>query len=121
MGRLGWRSALFPGRLPFGPFAPQWKFRLAAQEEALKEAASGKLRRLLAYNKSFLCTDVRIVDTALFHEAVNWKNAPGWRRPARISDVGETRVTVEFQSQTRKVARQRVRKKGETQDVGEAE
>ena len=36
-----------------GRFAQQWQLRLKAQEATLKEIAKSKLRRLLAYEKSF--------------------------------------------------------------------
>ena len=41
-----------------GQFAPQWKLCMMAQEGALKKIADTRLRRLLAYYKSFTCTDV---------------------------------------------------------------
>ena len=41
-------------------FAQQWKLRMMAQEAALKEVANRKLLRLLASNKTFNCTDVKI-------------------------------------------------------------
>ena len=77
-----------------------------ALEAGLQEVASSKLRRLLAQG-----------DSVLFYEAANRNGAPGWRGPAKISDIDETRVTVEFQSRTFKVARNCVRKKVEPQDV----
>ena len=48
-----------------GRFAQQRKLRMMAQEAALKEVASSKLRRLLAYDRLFNCADVKIGDTAL--------------------------------------------------------
>ena len=43
----------------------QWKLRMMAQEAALREAATRKLRRLLAYNRSLNCTGEKSGDTAL--------------------------------------------------------
>ena len=36
-----------------GQFVHQWQLRIRAQEAALKEIANSKLRRPLAYNKTF--------------------------------------------------------------------
>ena len=47
-------------------FVQPWKLRMMAQEAALKEVANGKLRRLLASDKSFNCNDVKISSTVLF-------------------------------------------------------
>ena len=47
-------------------FAQRWKLRMMEQGAALKEIACRRLRRLLAYNKSFNCTDVKIGDTVRF-------------------------------------------------------
>ena len=58
------------------------------------------LRRLLAFNKSFACTDVQIGDAGLFYKSQNKKSAPPRRGPASILDIDETGVPVKFQSQT---------------------
>ena len=42
-----------------GQFVQQWQLRIRAQEAALKEIANSKLRRLLAYNKTFNCVDIK--------------------------------------------------------------
>ena len=47
-----------------------------AQEAALKEIAGCRLRRLLAYNKSFDCADVQIGDALLSYEATRQKSMP---------------------------------------------
>ena len=52
-----------------GQFAQQWKLRMMAQEAALKEVANSKLRRQMAHNKTFNCTDIKVGDTVLFYEA----------------------------------------------------
>ena len=49
-----------------GQFVHQWQLRMRAQEASLKEIANSKLRRLLAYNKTFDCVDIKVGDTALF-------------------------------------------------------
>ena len=54
-----------------GRFARQWELFMMAQEAALKEVASSKLRRFLAYNETFNCTDVAIGDIILCYEAPN--------------------------------------------------
>ena len=76
--------------------------------------ASGRLGSLLAYNKSFKCTDVRVGDTALLHKAVDRKITPRWRRQAKIGAVN-------FQSRAFKAARLCVRKKVEEKDAEEAD
>ena len=43
-----------------GQFGQQWRLRMRAQEAPLKEIAKSKLRRLLAYNKSFNCTFINV-------------------------------------------------------------
>ena len=47
-----------------GQFAQQWKLHVMAQEAALKMAAS-KLRSLVAYNRSFISTDVKVGPSAV--------------------------------------------------------
>ena len=73
---------------------------MMAQEAALKEVANSKLRCLLAYNKSFNCTDVAIGDSVLLHETVTRKSTPSWHGPAGILDPGDAGATVKFRSQT---------------------
>ena len=50
-----------------GQFVQQWQLRIRAQEAALKEIADSKLRRLLAYNKTFDCVDINAGDSVLFY------------------------------------------------------
>ena len=104
-----------------GQFAQQWKLRMMEQEAALGEVADGKPRRLLAYNKSFSCTGVKIGGASLSRKTVNKKSAPRKRGPALILDIGETGATVEFRPQTFKAARFCVREEVEARDVGDAE
>ena len=52
---------------------------MMAQEAALKEVANSKLRRLLAHNKTFNCTDIKVGDTVLFYKAPHRKSHPRWR------------------------------------------
>ena len=78
---------------------------MMAQEAAVKELASSRPQRLLAYNKSFTCTDMRIGDTALSYKAASEEGAPRWRGPALISAIDEAGEAVKFQSQTFEVAR----------------
>ena len=52
-------------RIRFSFKIQQWKLRMMALEAALGEAAYSRLRRLLANNKPFKCTDVQIGDAAL--------------------------------------------------------
>ena len=86
---------------------------MMAREAALKEIANSRLRRLLGFNKSITCADVKIGDTVLFYKARRKESAPRRRGPALISDIYDTGATVEFQLQTFKVARFCVREKGE--------
>ena len=104
-----------------GQFAHQWKLRMMAQEAALNEIASSKLRRSLAFNKSCACADVKIGDAILCNKAQRKKSTPRRRGPALILDIDETGVTAKVQSQTLKVARFCVRKKGEEKDAEDAE
>ena len=50
-----------------GQFVHQWQLRIRAQEAALKEIANSKLRRLLAYNKTFDSVDINVGDEVLFY------------------------------------------------------
>ena len=94
---------------------------MMAQEAALKEIADSRLRRLLAFNRSLTCTDAKIGCAALFYKARSKKSAPRRRGRALISDIDETGAAVAFQSQISKVARFRVRGRGEEKDVEEDE
>ena len=49
-----------------GQYARQWGLRMRSQGAALKVVANSKLRRLLAYSRSFNFTDIAIGDSALF-------------------------------------------------------
>ena len=88
-----------------GQFVQQWKLPMVAQAAALKEIASSLPRRLLAFNKSPTCTDVKIGDTVLLYKGRSKKSIPRWRGPALILDIDETGATAELQSRTFKVAR----------------
>ena len=88
-----------------GQFVQQWKLRMMAQEAALKEIANSKLRRLLAFNKTFNCTDVKVGDSVLFYKAPHRKSHPRWRGPAVVLDIDDTGALVKYQTQTFKVAR----------------
>ena len=57
-------------------FVQQWRLRMMAQEAALKEIANSGQRQLLAFNKSFTCTDVQSGDTLLFFKAWGKRKAP---------------------------------------------
>ena len=92
---------------------------MMAREAALKHVANSKLRKPLAYNKSFECTGVRIEDTAPCFPAVNRRRAPRWRGPAKISDTDDTGATVSSQSQTFMAAHCYVRKGTEERDAEE--
>ena len=100
-----------------GQFAQQWQLRIRAQEAALKEIANSKLRRLLAYNKTFDSVDVKVGDEVLFYKAPQKKSNPRWRGPATILDIDESGVVLKFQSQSFKVARYCVRRKVEEKDL----
>ena len=88
-----------------GQFVHQWQLRIRAQEAALKEIANSKLRRLLAYNKTFDSVDIKVGDEVLFYKASQKKSNPRWRGPAKILDIDESGVVLKFQSQSFKVAR----------------
>ena len=95
-----------------GQFAQQGKLRVMTEEAVLKDTAKSRLRRLLAFNKSSTCADVKLGDAALFHKAQSKEGALRRRGPVLISDIDETDVAMKFQAQISKVARFRVRKKG---------
>ena len=59
-----------------GQFVQQWQLRIRAQEAALKEIANIKLQRLLAYNKTFDCVDIKVGGSALFYKAPQKKGYP---------------------------------------------
>ena len=92
-----------------------------AQEAALTEIANSSLRRLSAFNKSSARTDVQIGDTVLPFKAQRGKGTSRRRGPALILDIDETGVKVKFRSQTFKVGRFPVRKKGDEKIWGGAE
>ena len=102
-----------------GQSVQPWKLRMRAEEAALKEVADIKLRRLLAYNKSFNCADINLGDSVLFYKAQNRKSLPRWRGPAKIPDIHETGATVTCRSQTSKVARYCARKQPKEKDVSD--
>ena len=87
------------------------------QEAALTDVACSSLRRLLAFNMSFNCTEAKIGDPVLFYEAQSKQSTPRWRGPALILEIGETGVTAKFQSQVFKVARFCARDRGEEKGV----
>ena len=60
-----------------GQFAQQWQLRIRA-----REIDNSKLRRLLAYNKTLDCVDIKVGDVALFYKAPKKKSNPRWRGPA---------------------------------------
>ena len=101
-----------------GQFAQQWKRRMMAQEAARQEVANSKLRRPLAYRKTFSCTDVKIGDSVLFYKTPNRKSQPNRRGPARVLDIDETGAPARYQSQTFKVAQYYVRRRVDEKEVG---
>ena len=87
----------------------------------MKEIANGRIRRLLAFKKSFTCTDKNTGDTVLFLMAQSKKSALRRRGPDLISDIDEPGATAKSQSQVSDVARSCVRKKEEEEDAEDAE
>ena len=102
-----------------GQFAQQWKLRMMAEEAALKEAANSKLKRHLAYNKTFNCADAENGDAILFNKAPNWKCRPKWGGPARVLEIDETGETAQYQSQTFEVAQNCARTRVDGKDMGD--
>ena len=78
---------------------------MAAQEAAPEGFANGRLRRLLAFNKSYACAGVKIGDAALCYKSQSKKSAPRRRGPDLISGTDDTAATAKCQSQISKVAR----------------
>ena len=64
---------LAQGAPPPGQFTQLWGLRMMAQQAASKGAVDAELRRLLARNKPFKCTDMRIGDAAPVYETVTGK------------------------------------------------
>ena len=91
-----------------------------AREAALREIAADRLRRSLAFNKSFTCTDAKIGGTVRPKKALRQRGAGRWRGPALVWDIDETGVPAKFQSQSFKVALFCARKGGGEKDVGGA-
>ena len=102
-----------------GQFVQQWELRATAREEALKGIADSILRRFLAFNKSFNCTEVKIGDAVLPYKAQRKMSTPRLRRPALILGIDEAGVMVKLQSQVFKVARHCARMRWEGKDVVE--
>ena len=102
-----------------GQFAQQREVRMIAQKAALEEVANSELRRLLARNMSFNCTDVP--DTPTFYKTANRLSTPRWRAPATIPDIDDAETTAKFQGQSPESARYSVRKGMEGGDVSEAD
>ena len=92
---------------------------MMAQEGALKGVANSKLRRLLAYKKTFNCSDVKIGDSVLCYGAFGRESLPMWSGPARILDTDETGATQRHQSQAFEVARYCVRKRAPVNEMGD--
>ena len=97
---------------------------MRTQDAAFKEAANSELRRLLAYSKSFNCTDITIGDFVPFYKAQGCKRSPRNRRA--IDETGkaaidETGGAATLQSQTFKVAQYCAREKLAEKDVIEEE
>ena len=92
---------------------------MKAQEATLTEIANSNLRRHVAHNKAFNCAEIDDGDMALFFNAQNRKSSPRRRGRAKVLEIGETGVTVSFQSQNFKVARYRVRKRIENSEFAE--
>ena len=59
-----------------GQLAQQWKLHMMEQEAALKQIATSRLRRLLARNESFTCTDGKIGGAVLSDKAQSKEGAP---------------------------------------------
>ena len=79
-----------------GQSVQQWKLRMRAQEAALEKIANRKVRRLLAYNRSFNCTDINAGDSVLFFTAHSQRSLPRGTEPAKNLDIGETGATQSF-------------------------
>ena len=73
---------------------------MMAQGAGPEGAANSKLRRLLARNKSFNCTDEAIGGFVLYFKTVSRRSRPHWRGLAEILDIDETGAAVKIESQT---------------------
>ena len=73
---------------------------MMAQEAVLEGVMNSKLIRLLAYNKTSSCADIRIGNSVFWYTAPIWKSQPNWRGPARVWDIDETGAIARYRSQT---------------------
>ena len=89
---FGWED-MAQDTLITGQFAQQWKLRMMEQGAALMGIADSGLRKSLAYDKTFNCTDVTLGDSVIFYKATNKESLPYWG------------ATAKFQPQTFRVAR----------------
>ena len=76
-----------------GQFAQQWGPRVMAHEAALKYVASRRPRQLLASDKSFAGTGVKIGNTVLSYKVPGKQSTLRRRGPALLSDMDEAGVT----------------------------
>ena len=87
-------------------------------DAALREVADLKVRRFLAYNKTFSCTEIEIGGSARFYGTPNRGSAPKCKGPARILDIDEMGTTAKYQNQSFKVARYCVPKSVDEEKLG---
>ena len=94
---------------------------MLAQDAVPKEIANSKVRRLLARNHSYECTDAKVGDSALFYKIVGRRSAPRWRGPTVFLDIEGAGVAAKFQGQGFKVAMFCTRRIVDPEDAGAAE
>ena len=92
---------------------------MMAECPASKEVANIKLRRLLAYNESLGGADARVGYSARRYKTSNRGSTLRRRGPAKILDIDDAGVTVEFRKRAIWAARFRSRTTVDAQDVGE--
>ena len=102
-----------------GPFVQQWKLRNMAQEAALQGMANSTERRMLGHNQSPHITEIDAWNSAIFPNKLERRVPSHWRGSAGILDIDKTGVAVKSQIRTFKVARNCLRKREETMDVGD--
>ena len=95
---------------------------MMAQEAALKEIASSKLRRISAFKNSFASVCVRVGDEVLFYKASFRTSTLRWRGAAEVLLLAESGATLSFKdkrSRWRVTVYERERAAGESEASSE--
>ena len=97
----------------------QWAIRMMAQEAPLKKMARSKLSSLLARDRWFNCTEVKVGDSVPSYKSVNRESTPRSHGPPAILDIDGAGATAKFQRQKSRVAKYCARGQDPPGDVGD--